>query len=318
MKKVIEVSSSISKCFGVVILFYANSLFANTDLLSFYPRSSVVYEDHKRHQTYNLYAGPIKYFQEEPPGSEEGYRPESVSLIQGTVERKIFDHQEEDSALDIAKNMLAELKRKEFDIIYKCNGAECGDVAGWQLYLSDKIDGDIQGQYYIVARHPGKNSGIWYLVFYVNEFSNVPRSVIDVITTRDVAFDKYEIKKNRLGLILKSKGSVVLKGVNFAFDSAELTDESSIELDQVVGILQNEKDLKIEIVGHTDDLGEENYNMELSLARAISVKNYLVQQGGIQSTRLKTKGLGEKEPLAINLDQLSRSKNRRVEIHKID
>ena len=67
------------------------------------------------------------------------------------------------------------------------------------------------------------------------------------------------------------------------------------------------------VIGHTDNIGSDSYNSELSQRRAESVKNYAVAQG-ISSSRLTTVGKGEAEPIADNSNESGRSQNRRVEI----
>jgi len=104
-----------------------------------------------------------------------------------------------------------------------------------------------------------------------------------------------------------------LKGVNFAFDSAALTPESSATLDEAVKILKRHPDLKVEIAGHTDSVGTAAYNLGLSKRRAQSVADYLIAHG-VDRANLTVKGYGETEPLADNATAAGRAANRRVEL----
>jgi OOP family OmpA-OmpF porin len=79
----------------------------------------------------------------------------------------------------------------------------------------------------------------------------------------------------------------------------------------------NYPDLKLEIQGHTDDQGKDDYNMNLSKNRAETVSSYL-QLFGINNKRLVTKGFGESKPIAANDSEEGRSQNRRVELIKIN
>jgi len=74
--------------------------------------------------------------------------------------------------------------------------------------------------------------------------------------------------------------------------------------------------MKIEIGAHTDDVGANTYNQQLSLKRAQSVKAYLIKKG-ISKDRIKAKGYGENKPIADNATEEGRAKNRRVEISVI-
>lgn len=100
--------------------------------------------------------------------------------------------------------------------------------------------------------------------------------------------------------------------VNFAFDSADLTPTAKMNLDKLSEVLVNNPDTNINIYGHTDSKGTDNYNLSLSDRRATSVKNYLMAKG-IAGTRLFPMGMGEKEPVATNDTDAGRAQNRRVE-----
>lgn len=112
------------------------------------------------------------------------------------------------------------------------------------------------------------------------------------------------------------RGCWVLKGVYFATDKWEVTPESYPVLDEVVFVLNRNPDLKVEIQGHTDNVGEAQYNRELSKKRARSVMGYLIQEG-IQPGRLSYEGYGFSNPATSNATPAGRAKNRRVELKPI-
>lgn len=101
--------------------------------------------------------------------------------------------------------------------------------------------------------------------------------------------------------------------VLFEFDSAELLESAKPQLVRIIRALNEHPDRNISIVGHTCDLGTEQYNQGLSERRAAAVRNYLVQ-GGISEDRITTDGRGELEPIVDNVDESSRMLNRRVEM----
>lgn len=104
----------------------------------------------------------------------------------------------------------------------------------------------------------------------------------------------------------------VLRNVFFDFDKSILKNESNIELDKLVAYLSSNQNLKIEIGGHTDNQGNDDYNMNLSLERAKSVYNYLISKG-ISADRMSYKGYGETMPIATNDTEEGRQLNRRTE-----
>ncbi|MFC3392949.1 OmpA family protein [Aidingimonas halophila] len=101
--------------------------------------------------------------------------------------------------------------------------------------------------------------------------------------------------------------------VTFDFDSSDLTNEARRALDDVTEVLNAYPDTRIDIAGHTDSTGAEDYNQRLSERRAESVGTYL-RQGGITSSRLSMTGYGESRPVASNDTDSGRAQNRRVEI----
>ena len=104
---------------------------------------------------------------------------------------------------------------------------------------------------------------------------------------------------------------VTLKNVFFDFDKVELKPESYVELDKLADYLRTNK-IRIEIGGHTDDQGSDDYNDRLSENRAKSVYDYLVNKG-IPADRLQYKGYGKRVPIADNATDEGRAINRRTE-----
>ncbi len=116
---------------------------------------------------------------------------------------------------------------------------------------------------------------------------------------------------------LKVRKKMVVYGINFKFNSAELLSESYNVLRQIYEVLEKNTSMKIRIEGHTDDRGTEEYNQKLSLQRAEAVKQFFVRLG-IDATRLQSEGKGEVQPVADNDSELGRSLNRRVEMHLVE
>lgn len=112
---------------------------------------------------------------------------------------------------------------------------------------------------------------------------------------------------------IEVNASVVLKNVFFDVNKAELKPESMIELDKVVQLLKDNPSIKIEIDGHTDNIGKPADNLTLSNNRAKAVINYFLYKG-ISADRLSSKGFGETKPVADNGSEQGRAKNRRTEL----
>ncbi len=106
---------------------------------------------------------------------------------------------------------------------------------------------------------------------------------------------------------------MVLEGVNFEFDKATLRQADLAIIDKDVAELDKWGNVNIEVAGHTDSIGSDQYNMKLSRERAETVRDYLISKG-IAADRLTAKGYGESQPVADNATPEGRLQNRRVEL----
>ena len=122
----------------------------------------------------------------------------------------------------------------------------------------------------------------------------------------------YETDLNKL----KQGIPVILENVNFEFDKYNLLPSSEDILTTLLNYLQENSEIKISIEGHTDDIGTEQYNDVLSLNRAKSVYNWLIDKG-IDSSRLSFTGFGKSRPIFNEKDEEHRALNRRVEVRII-
>lgn len=111
---------------------------------------------------------------------------------------------------------------------------------------------------------------------------------------------------------IKEGSKIILSNIFFDTNKADLKKESMAELEKMIEFLALNPDVRVEISGHTDSVGSEDDNLDLSQRRADAVVEYLVNYG-IDSDRLVAKGYGEKAPIADNETEEGRQKNRRTE-----
>jgi outer membrane protein OmpA-like peptidoglycan-associated protein len=110
---------------------------------------------------------------------------------------------------------------------------------------------------------------------------------------------------------------IILRGVNFDFDKANIRPDAVPILREAATILKENPNLKVSVEGHTDAVGSDEYNLKLSLRRANAVKQFLAKEG-IDEARLSTRGLGESQPVASNDTDDGRAQNRLVELKPIE
>ena len=104
-----------------------------------------------------------------------------------------------------------------------------------------------------------------------------------------------------------------LETVLFDTESSALDATAKRKLDDAAAILARNPDVQVEIAGHADSRGPEDYNMRLSVNRAEAVRRYLAQQG-IDVARMSVRGYGESQPAASNDSREGQAKNRRAEL----
>lgn len=115
---------------------------------------------------------------------------------------------------------------------------------------------------------------------------------------------------------LAQKKPVEVYGIYFDFNKDIIKPQSAVVLKQIAGILQRNPDWKLSVSGHTDNIGDDKFNQDLSVRRANAVKNALVTQYKIDPSRLSTAGYGASRPIADNNTIEGRARNRRVELQR--
>ncbi|HKL39429.1 MAG TPA: OmpA family protein [Cryomorphaceae bacterium] len=162
---------------------------------------------------------------------------------------------------------------------------------------------------YLVSLPAGKNYGLnvnadRYLFNSLN--FNIPDSA-----SYQEFYKVIKMKRIRIG------ETIVLRNIFYDYNKATLRDESTAELDRLEKILVENPTIQVEISGHTDNVGGDDYNLNLSEQRAQSVVSHL-QSKGIDASRMIAKGYGESQPLATNDTPEGRQENRRTEFKIID
>lgn len=164
---------------------------------------------------------------------------------------------------------------------------------------------------HLVFTLPNEDGGkTWVHLHITNGAQQNLRIIEEAGFKKSLTFGPAEMKA-----ALDAEGRVQLHGILFDLDKPTLQQESTKQLQHVVVLLKENPELKLEVQGHTDDQGSEDYNLKLSQKRAETVVAYL-RLFGIDPGRLTPIGYGESEPVAPNTTEEGRAKNRRVELVK--
>lgn len=212
----------------------------------------------------------------------------------------VMDFKQEVSLIHLYGLVLTDDDGKPAEGIITVTDNGTGEKVG--EYTSNKSTGK-----YTVILPPGKNYGI-----YIDAPNCVPFS--ENVDLPDIG-EYYEKKVDfKLHSLVSNKPTVtVLKNVFFDTDKSVLRKESFSELNKYFSILDENKNLQVEIAGHTDTDGADTYNLKLSQKRAQAVVDYFVEKG-IDSKRLFAVGYGEAYPVASNADEKGKQQNRRTEL----
>jgi OOP family OmpA-OmpF porin len=198
------------------------------------------------------------------------------------------------SPFQIMKNYENAVSKNGGKMVYKNTNAQDADLeATYHLATKEK-------EYWVkIGNFGGTANEVEHFTLYVLEMEPM----------------KQEIEANEMFETINKDGFIALY-INFKTGKSDIKPESQSIVDQIVEMLRQNKELKISIEGHTDNVGDNNSNQTLSENRAKAVMNALIARG-IEKSRLSYKGCGSSKPIADNATEEGKAKNRRVEIVKI-
>lgn len=247
--------------------------------------------------------------------------PDSVTELEGRITWLFYRNPAKSSSLEVFRNYEKSLKETGFEILFSCKTKACGGYQfnrvvtghthfigsdGDQRYLAAKLTrdkGDVYVSLYVASANVGGGPNYGRVLTQLR--------VIEVESMEDsmVTIDASEMAKG-----IGDEGRIALYGILFDTDKATIKAESKPTLEQISDLLNSNTKLKLVIVGHTDNQGDLDYNMDLSKRRARSVEDTLVNEYKISAERLSSWGVGYLSPVASNRDEAGRAKNRRVEL----
>lgn len=223
------------------------------------------------------------------------------------------------TATQIYRTYETQLTKAGFKIVFNCRTSECGDMP--MHFVREYVDGSTalgnsmvgdRGSF-MVATGSYENDP-YYVVIVVGEDrrNNNSRYLLNIIRQEKLDTDKVDVTS--VTDKLETEGRFAFYGIQFDLNSAELKPESTEALQLMADYLVQSPDSEVLIVGHTDNSGNFELNMELSQKRADAVVKRLIADYAIDAKRLTSVGVGMAAPLASNATEEGREKNRRVEM----
>lgn len=224
----------------------------------------------------------------------------------------------------VYKSYSKALKKSGFEEIFKCKGRdECGNSFAIK-FLNQSKAGSISAvdaerhstSRYLLTKLARPEGDVYVVLFVYSNTYDSTRTWLFVVESESLEEDLIKVDTDADGMdkALADLGRIALYGIFFDSGKSDVKPESNSTIGEIVKLLNNNEMLNLIIVGHTDNQGEMEYNMNLSKNRAKSVVDTLVNNHRISAKRLKHWGVGFMSPVASNRTEEGRAKNRRVEL----
>ena len=260
------------------------------------------------------------------------YAAERIKELQGKITRIVYIVPAGRSPLEVLSNYEEEVANKGGQTLYKCREQECGGdnrfgvkATGWHQNVLMKVypvsevrqpsastgdcalREDTGGTRYTAMALPtadGQTAHVAVVTYQLKTHSACmvlnERTVVVVVIVEPKAREQRmtTVGAPEMNAALSRDGRIVLHNILFDFDKADIKPESRPQVEEIAKLLQASPNLRMHVVGHTDNQGQLAYNMDLSRRRAQSVVQALVQGNGIAATRLIAHGAGPIAPRA--------------------
>jgi len=275
-------------------------------LIPRYEDSQIVHYESEEFTDYGLRTGKAK---------SSGTR-----MVEGKLTRITYQSPQDRSVLEVFRNYETTLREAGAQTLFTCAGAACGDIRkdieSDKRYMLLWGSGDHR---YLAARLARGGDEVFVSVWVTKNASGGPargRAMVqlDVVETKAMDDRMAAIDADALRRDL-ADGSATLYGIQFDTGTDRLRPEADEQIVQIARLLEQDRRLSIQVIGHTDAQGSESSNVALSERRAQRVVDRL-EALGIDHARLHARGLGESMPVASNDSEEGRALNRRVEIRR--
>jgi len=303
----------------VFVMLATNMVFAQEEdvegskdhpLISRFPGSSISYYDVKEFDEYVLPLGKL---------DKDGKLTKSQKL-EGKVTQITYYAPEGRSILEVYRNYELAIKKAGFETLFSVTSKELGDWNEWAgvfanaIRRASSLDAYLGGEGRYLAAKLTRPEGDVYvaLCMAVGWYSHAVVQ-LDVIEVKPMETGLVTVNAEALAKDIAKTGHVAVYGIYFDTGKADVKPESEPTLKEIAKLLQQSPKLQLFVVGHTDNVGTLNSNMELSKLRAEAVVKALGRYG-IDAKRLHPVGVGPLSPVSSNKTEEGRAKNRRVEL----
>jgi outer membrane protein OmpA-like peptidoglycan-associated protein len=241
-------------------------------------------------------------------------KPADARRLEGRITRIAYRTAAGPSILEVSRNFETQLAKAGFETLLTCDTDACGGIP-----FTEAVDAlpvpqmwvDGFNYHYFSAHKTDAGREIYasVLVSQNNQDITAQLTIAELGAIEDKMVNAAAMAKG-----LGETGHIALYGIYFDTDKAVLKPESRPTLEQIAKLLTSQPQLNVFIVGHTDNQGAYEYNLDLSRRRAEAIAAELVKSFRIAQPRLRTAGLGFLAPVGSNASEAGRALNRRVEL----
>jgi outer membrane protein OmpA-like peptidoglycan-associated protein len=241
-------------------------------------------------------------------------QPADARRLEGRITRIAYRTPPGPSILEVSRNFETQLAKAGFETLLACDTDACGGIPFTEavdvLPIPQMwVDGF---NYHYYAGHKSDGGRETYASVIVSENN---REITAQLTVAELgAMANKMVDAAAMAKGLGDTGHIALYGIYFDTDKAVIKPESRPTLEQIAKLLTSQPQLNVFIVGHTDNQGNFDYNLDLSRRRAEAIAAELVRSYRIAQPRLRTAGVGFLAPVGSNASESGRALNRRVEL----
>lgn len=279
------------------------------------------------------------------------FKPKQALDVEGARTRLAYLIPADRSPLEVLRNYQDVVKAAGGEVLYQCKTDDCGgsqsrssdggggDQSLMMYFFSEKdlkdadfsngkcaLASGINDQRFFAAKVPQSGGDAYVTVhtFQVNDtlyckaFNGRTVALVHVVEPKPREQKMVLVKSEEMAQSLNASGRVALYGLFFDTNKADLKPESAPTMEQIAKLINGNPKLAVLIVGHTDNQGGYDYNLDLSKRRAEAVVSILAKYYKVDPKRMRAAGVGMLAPAASNEAEDGRAKNRRVEVVKLN
>ncbi|MFZ4632944.1 MAG: OmpA family protein [Saprospiraceae bacterium] len=250
------------------------------------------------------------------PKTAEKTPADPLKTLEGKVTRIVYKNPKDAGVFAVIKSYEKALTGAGYTEMYRCSKENCG--LWFSRHFQKGLETGVQelvkeDQEYRVYKGTKNGLPVYIAVYAMyNKYRLETYSRVEVVELTEMPADK--VSAAQIGADIKDQGRSVVYDIFFDTNKADVKPESKPALEAIAETLKKDPTLKLYVVGHTDNVGGLDANIDLSMRRAQAVVSALVKDYAVAAGRLTPKGLGFLAPVAPNTAEAGRGRNRRVEL----